>query len=60
MSQDGVTKMNYNCADLDQIIFTKKELETINKDYISRIEKLKEVRNKRENRHYHSENKQLK
>ena len=49
MSQDGKEKMNYDREDLSQIIFTQKEIETIQKDYITRLEKLKKQRLKRDN-----------
>jgi serine/threonine protein kinase len=47
-SQDGKTPMNYDRDDLSKIIFTQKELETIHKDYITRVEKLKKQRQKKE------------
>lgn len=40
--------MDYNRDDLSKIIFTQKELETIHKDYITRVEKLKKQRLKKD------------
>lgn len=40
--------MNYNQVNLSEIIFTQKEQETIQKDYISRLEKLKKTRLRKE------------
>jgi serine/threonine protein kinase len=41
MQSDGKARMDYNRSDLSSIIFTQKESETIQKDYITRLEKLK-------------------
>lgn len=59
-NQEGAERMDYERSDLAQIIFTKKELETIQKEYITRLEKLKRVREKKSHRTYHDENRQLK
>jgi len=40
-SQDGKSDIDYDREDLSQVIFTQKEIETIHKDYITRLEKLK-------------------
>lgn len=44
LSQDGTEKIDINRPDLPEIIFTQKELETIKKEYIFRLEKLKKQR----------------
>jgi serine/threonine protein kinase len=41
-SQETGKPIDYNRADLAEVIFTQKEIETIHKDYITRLEKLKQ------------------